>query len=148
MLETYFRIPLKDGLQFSGYIDYIMKFENKIYLIDWKSNKDIITDEDLKNNIQLSMYYWASDVLGHKVDELGLYFLRHLEYKTTTRTEDSSLELFKEAITIERAFNQEDLIANYSTLNCKWCGFKDECDAWKNKTPMKFNKVNKNFRGQ
>ena len=135
MLETYFRIPLKDGLQFSGYIDYIMKFENKIYLIDWKSNKDIITDEDLKNNIQLSMYYWASDVLGHKVDELGLYFLRHLE-------------LFKEAITIERAFNQEDLIANYSTLNCKWCGFKDECDAWKNKTPMKFNKVNKNFRGQ
>ena len=148
MLETYFRIPLKDGLQFSGYIDYIMKFENKIYLIDWKSNKDIITDEDLKNNIQLSMYYWASDVLGHKVDELGLYFLRHLEYKTTTRTEDSSLELFKEAITIERAFNQEDLIANYSTLNCKWCGFIDECDALKNKTPMKFNKVNKNFRGQ
>ena len=32
MLETYFRIPLKDGLQFSGYIDYIMKFENKIHL--------------------------------------------------------------------------------------------------------------------
>ena len=29
-------------------------------LIDWKSNKDIITDEELKNNIQLSMYYWAS----------------------------------------------------------------------------------------
>ena len=42
MLETYFRIPLKNDLQFSGYIDYIMKFDDKIYLIDWKSNKDII----------------------------------------------------------------------------------------------------------
>ena len=81
------------------------------------------------------MYYWASHELGHKVDEIGLYFLRHSEYKTTTRTDDSTLELFKDAITIERAFNQEDLMANYSTDNCKWCGFKDECDAWKNKTP-------------
>ena len=145
MLETYFRIPLKNDLQFSGYIDYIMKFDDKIYLIDWKSNKDIITDEELKNNIQLSMYYWASHQLGHEVDEIGLYFLRHSEYKTTKRSDDSTLDLFKNALTIEKAFNEEDLVANYSTNNCKWCGFKDECDAWKNKAPMKYNKFNKNF---
>jgi len=145
MLETYFRIPLKENLQFSGYIDYIMKYDDKIYLIDWKSNKEIISDEDLNDNIQLSMYYWASRELGHEVDEIGLYFLRHLEYKTTTRTNDSTLDLFKNALVIEKAFEQEDLTANYSKENCKWCGFKDECDAWKNKSPMKFNKINKNF---
>ena len=100
MLETYFRIPLKENLQFSGYIDYIMKYDDKIYLIDWKSNKEIISDEDLNDNIQLSMYYWASRELGHEVDEIGLYFLRHLEYKTTTRTNDSTLDLFKNALVI------------------------------------------------
>jgi CRISPR/Cas system-associated exonuclease Cas4 (RecB family) len=122
-----------------------MKYDDKIYLIDWKSNKEIISDEDLNDNIQLSMYYWASRELGHEVDEIGLYFLRHLEYKTTTRTNDSTLDLFKNALVIEKAFEQEDLTANYSKENCKWCGFKDECDAWKNKSPMKFNKINKNF---
>ena len=69
------------------HLNYIEIYLNdKIYLIDWKSNKEIISDEDLNDNIQLSMYYWASRELGHEVDEIGLYFLRHLEYKTTTRT--------------------------------------------------------------
>ena len=62
-----------------------------------------------------------------------------------TIADDSTLDLFKNALTIEKAFNEEDLVANYSTNNCKWCGFKDECDAWKNKAPMKYNKFNKNF---
>ena len=48
MLETYFRIPLKENLQFSDYIDFIMKFENELYLIDWKSNKEVIPEEELE----------------------------------------------------------------------------------------------------
>ena len=145
MLETYFRIPLKENLQFSGYIDYIMKFEDKIYLIDWKSNKEVMPDKELDDNVQLSMYYWASKELGFEVDEIGLYFLRHLEFKTTQRTEESTLSLFEDALTLEKDLNGEDLIANYSTNNCKWCGFKKECSAWKNKTPMSYNKFNKEF---
>ena len=145
MLETYFRIPLKNDLQFSGYIDYIMKFEDKLYLIDWKSNKEIIGDDELDTNIQLSMYYWASKQLGHEVDEIGLYFLRHSEFKTTTRTEDSTLDLFKDALEIETSFDQDEILANYSSLNCKWCSFKKECNAWKNKKPMYFNKYENNF---
>ena len=146
MLETYFRIPLKEDLQFSGYIDYIMKDENdKIYLIDWKSNKEVMPNEELDNNVQLSMYYWASKELGHEVDEIGLYFLRHLELKTTTRTEENTLSLFEDALLLENKLSKEDLIANYSSNNCKWCGFKSECSAWENKTPMFYNKNNKNF---
>ena len=145
MLETYFRIPLKENLQFSGYIDYIMKIDGKTYLIDWKSNKVVMPDEELDNNVQLSMYYWASKELGFKVDEIGLYFLRHLIFKTTYRTEDTTLELFKDALLLENELNKDDLIANYSSNNCKWCGFKDECNAWKNKTPMYYNKSNEKF---
>lgn len=145
MLETYFRIPLKNNLQFSGYIDYIMKFEDKLYLIDWKSNKEIIKDDELDTNIQLSMYYWASKQLGHEVDEIGLYFLRHSEFKTTTRTEDSTLDLFKDALQIETSFDQDEILADYSSTNCKWCNFKKECNAWENKKPMYFNKYENNF---
>ena len=144
MLETYFRIPLKNDLQFSGYIDYIMKFEDELYLIDWKSNKLVIPSEELETNIQLSMYYWASKQLGHEVDNIGLYFLRHSDFKTTTRTEDSTLNLFKDALKIETSFNEDEILADYSTLNCKWCSFKQECDAWKNKKPMYFDK-NENY---
>ena len=145
MLETYFRIPLKENLQFSGYIDYIMKINGRTYLIDWKSNKVIMPDEELDNNIQLSMYYWASKELGFEVDEIGLYFLRHLDFKTTYRTEENTLSLFEDAVFLENKLNKDDLIANYSSNNCKWCGFKEECNAWQNKTPMYYNKNNKNF---
>ena len=116
MLETYFRIPLKENLQFSGYIDFIMKFENELYLIDWKSNKEVIAEEELETNIQLSMYYWASKQLGHNVDKIGLYFLRHSDFITTDRTEDSTLNLFKDALKIEKSFNSDEILANYSSL--------------------------------
>ena len=66
-------------------------------------------------------------------------------FKTTKRTENTTLDLFKDALLLEDKLNKDDLIANYSSNNCKWCGFKNECNAWENKTPMYYNKNNKKF---
>lgn len=145
MLEKYFRIPVKKNLMFSGFVDYLMEFEGEIYLIDWKSNKKTLTEEDIKDNIQLNMYYWAGQQYNVAPDKVGLYFLRSNTYVSVERCQDDVEHLFNNAFEVESRFLKKDLEANYSKDNCKWCGYTSICDAYKNKEVMNYDKLNKNF---
>ena len=145
MLEKYFRIPVKDGLMFSGFVDYLMKFEDKIYLIDWKSNRQVLSEEDIEDNIQLNMYYWAGKQFGLTPEYVGLYFLRANKYVSITRSEKNIKDLYDKSFEVESKFLKRDLEANYSEENCKWCGFKTICDAYQNKETLSYDKFSKNF---
>ena len=145
MLEKYFRIPVKKNLMFSGFVDYIMRLDDQIYLIDWKSNRQILTQEDIKDNIQLNMYYWAGQQFNITPDFVGLYFLRANEYVSVKRSEKDVEDLFSKGFDIEGKFLKKDLDATPSKENCKWCGFKIMCDAYKEDKIMKYDKVSKIF---
>ena len=145
MLEKYFRIPVRKNVMFSGFVDYLMKYENKIYLIDWKSNRQILTEDDIQDNIQLNMYYWAGKQFNIKPDYVGLYFLRANEYVSVTRSEDDIEYLFDQSRDVEESFSKRDIVANYSESNCKWCGFKDICDAYQEQKVLEYDKIEKTF---
>jgi len=82
-----FRIPIAvehnfkldvDGVKLTGYIDRIDKLESGgLSIIDYKSNKELFTKEDLQSNLQLTLYQMAADRLwSFPVEKLGLYHLR------------------------------------------------------------------------
>ena len=83
--EVYFRLPFLRGFEISGKIDRIVRTsEGKVQIVDWKTSKKTASVNQLLNDFQLGIYWWASKVLFNLQDEdiedIGLYYLRHAEY--------------------------------------------------------------------
>jgi len=76
-LERSFKLDI-DGVKLRGFIDRIDKLESGgLSIIDYKSNKELFTKEDLQKNLQLTLYQIAADQLWlFPVEKLGLYHLR------------------------------------------------------------------------
>lgn len=76
-VEHNFKLDI-DGVKLRGFIDRVDKLESGgLSIIDYKSNKELFTKEDLKQNLQLTLYQLAADQLWlYPVEKLGLYHLR------------------------------------------------------------------------
>jgi len=76
-IEHNFKLDI-DGVKLRGFIDRIDKLESGgLSIIDYKSNKELFTKEDLQNNLQLTLYQMAADRLWiFPVEKLSLYHLR------------------------------------------------------------------------
>ena len=144
-LEDYFRIKITEDLTLSGYIDLVFEKDNEIYLVDWKSNRYAMGQEKVDDSIQLTMYYYAMQNKGINVNHLGLYFLRHNKFVTTKRNDKNIYDLLKNGLELKEQLDQDILLANVSKENCKWCEYKSKCDAYNNKTPLKYDKIKKEF---
>ena len=70
--EFYFRVPLIHGYEVSGVIDRIVQLPNGKYrIIDWKTSQSKKKPEDLQQDYQMALYWWAAQqVLGLKESEL------------------------------------------------------------------------------
>ena len=101
--------------------------------------------EKVDDSIQLTMYYYAMQNKGINVNHLGLYFLRHNKFVTTKRNDKNIYDLLKNGLELKEQLDQDILLANVSKENCKWCEYKSKCDAYNNKTPLKYDKIKKEF---
>lgn len=149
-LEKKFEIPwdpAKDGFSgyppviLNGFIDRIMHAgaPNEVdqdvewaWVTDWKTQKEMPTQEDTDNNIQLTFYsaayrWLAKNQLGGKwprVEEyVELYFPRHGKYLKSKRNKahfDDMKGRILKVIDIERKTAPQ---ANPSVDNCKYCEF-------------------------
>lgn len=71
----------KEGVYLNGYIDVVglVKYKGKVRkaIIDYKSNKDDFTQEEVDYNVQLFSYVYAYEYLtGEKLDVMGIFNLR------------------------------------------------------------------------
>lgn len=84
--EIYFRLPFSRGYEISGKIDRIVETENgKLQIIDWKTSQKKASEKELMKDVQLGIYWWAVkelfDLKDEDIEDTGLYYLRHSEYK-------------------------------------------------------------------
>ncbi len=76
-VERRFYIDI-EGVKLSGYIDRIDKLDSGgLSIVDYKTNQELFSQDDLENNLQLTLYQLATEQTWFlPVDRLTLYHLR------------------------------------------------------------------------
>ncbi|MFC1911733.1 RecB family exonuclease [Chloroflexota bacterium] len=76
-VERMFYIDI-DGIKLRGFIDRVDKLESGgLSIVDYKTSKELFTVDDLKENLQLTLYQLAAEQLwALPVEKLTLYHLR------------------------------------------------------------------------
>ena len=76
-VERRFYIDI-DGVKLSGYIDRVDKLDSGgLSIVDYKTNQELFTQDDLDNNLQLTLYQLATEQTWFlPVERLTLYHLR------------------------------------------------------------------------
>ncbi len=108
-----------------------------IEVVDYKTAKKLPSQQEVDNNLQLSLYAlgvterWPQFAKqGLENIKLTFHFLKHQETMSTRRTEEQ-LDSVKEYVW-ERleAIDKSDFPPIPSAL-CDWCGYKRICPMWK-----------------
>ncbi len=145
-LETMFEVPLQIGIEkhlITGKIDRVDKNEDGLLeVIDYKTSKKMPSQEAVDKDLQLAVYHlgvanrWPTLVKEDRPLKTSLYFLKHGEKLSSTRTSDN-LTATRESITkdleiIDKAFKENKFNATPNAL-CDWCEFQRNCPFFKHK---------------
>jgi putative RecB family exonuclease len=127
-------ITTKDGVPLMGAIDKAEEYDKSTLLIvDYKTSKTVPTPDQLREDIQLSIYDLAARQIwpGYKRIILSLDMLKH-EPVYTYRT-DAEREEFEDYLkTIYDAMLNLDESEVKASLNmfCPWCDYRDYCQTY------------------
>lgn len=116
-----------------GFIDRIDRVDDEtIEVIDYKTNHQLFTRDDLDSSLQLSLYAvaarrlwpWAKNV------KLSFWMLRHGIRQQTTRTDE---QLKSALLYVETLGRQTEAAENYPArlnTNCSYCDHRRHCPAY------------------
>lgn len=143
-LESHFEVPIeaKNGAVhiLAGKIDRIDKLSDGEYeIIDYKTGKRMPSQDNLNNNLQLSLYSlglqkrWPH--IAPEGIKLSLYFLKHGEklsaISSKETTEKAKTHVLKTIFDIEEKLRKNSVFEPMPGPLCDWCGYKPMCPAWK-----------------
>lgn len=143
-LESRFEVVVEDPETkethiLAGIMDRIDKPDETTYeIIDYKTTRKMQSQASLDQDLQLSLYHlglvrrWPH--LESNTISLSLYYLKHSEKITTTRSPED-LDRIKRVVLetiheIEERQKTGEFPPQPSAL-CDWCGYKPICPAWK-----------------
>ncbi len=144
-LESRFEATIPDSKNeenhvLTGIIDRIDKTSDSIFeIIDYKTSRRMPSQDNLNQDLQMSIYHlglikrWPH--IKPENIKLSLYFLKHGEKITTSRSEKDLENTKNFVIGIiheikKRVQNNYDFPPFPSPL-CDWCGYKPMCPMWK-----------------
>lgn len=86
VVELYFQLPIGNDYVVIGYIDRLQKNpDGSCHILDYKTDPQLRTQEEVDNDMQLTFYYWAMRQMGVDVTALSLEFLKFNQRVTTSR---------------------------------------------------------------
>ena len=133
-LEKKFNVEIA-GVPVIGAMDKVVELDrNTLCVIDYKTSKSVLTDEEIKTDIQLSMYDAALRTLfpDYNSYKVCLDYLRFFP-KHTERTEEqrySFIQLLKYNYKLILETKEKDLKPELNKF-CPWCDYVDVCPAIK-----------------
>ena len=143
-LESHFEAPIeaKNGAVhiLAGKIDRIDKVSDGEYeIIDYKTGKRMPSQDNLNNDLQLSLYSFALQKRWPHLKpdgiKLSLYFLKHGEklsaVSSKETTEKAQNHVLKTISDIEEKLRKNDTFEPTPGPLCDWCGYKPMCPAWR-----------------
>jgi RecB family exonuclease len=140
-VEDNFKVTTSEGVVIIGAMDKVLELnEETILVVDYKTSKYFLTSDELKADIQLSIYDLVASIKfpEYKRIILSLDYLRSepvYTYRTIKerRTFDKYLlAVYNEMIKLE----EKDAKPAINDM-CNWCDFKDSCPAYKDSVVKK-----------
>lgn len=133
-IEKEFRLPIGGG-EVLGYIDRIDRVDDEtIEVVDYKTNYQIFSREEVDESLQLGLYELAVRRLYPWVKRVRLSYLmlRHGAQKQSTSRSPEALEAtLRYAATLGAAMDTtEDFPARVGP-NCVYCDHRRSCDAYR-----------------
>lgn len=153
--ELAFEVPIKlrngqieTEYCYRGFIDAVIKKNNKICVLDYKTAKEPYSKFKIDTNIQLTLYAYAfrylllhkkfPQLLKKTKEDLTLYHMlikdydtldgKIIEAKKIAKDEDFIRLAYITEKTIQ-AIRNEIYIPNYGD-QCRWCDYKKECASF------------------
>jgi putative RecB family exonuclease len=121
-----------EGKQLVGYIDRLEKRGDEYYIIDYKTNNWLKSQEDIDSDKQLATYQIAI-MEQYKTDKVVLnwHFLNFNELLQSRRTPKQIDELKKELLNSINQIESAKEFPGCKTRLCDWCEFKTQCPMFK-----------------
>ena len=124
----------KYGVPLIGAMDKVVELDNEsLIVVDYKTSKTSPTPEQLKEDLQLSLYDLVASMLWPQYDRiiLCLDMLKSdpvYTYRTPQQREDFDKYLLK-VYEIMVALKKEDALASLNVF-CPWCDYKEYCEKY------------------
>lgn len=123
------------GVPIIGAMDKVVELDDEsIIVVDYKTSKTAPTPEQLKEDLQLSLYDLVASILWPKYKRIILCLdMLRSEPIYTYRTLEQRKELDKYLLSVYNAMKGLKKKDAKPSLNifCPWCDFKDYCEAYK-----------------
>jgi len=111
-----------------GYIDRIDSTANGFEIIDYKTNMFIPDIRNLKEDLQLQIYFTAAKNYFHKkVDSLSYIFLRFNKKISFAGTAFNRQEIEEKILRIAERISGESDFPPKRNIYCRQCDFRDYC---------------------
>jgi len=123
-----------DGINLTLTFDYIyLDEEGKYNIVDFKTGKDVYSEEQIKYDLQANIYYLcAKNIFGNKFKRLVFHFLEQ-DRVISFPEKPEELEI-KHTINLLKNIKDSILDRDFGPHKgpiCGWCGYYDICPAWK-----------------
>lgn len=140
--EYFFNITTKYGVRIVGAIDKLVELDpNTLVVVDYKTGNYSKTEEELYNDIQLSMYDLAVRYKfpQYKHVVLVLHYLKNKPV-CTYRTEEDRENFENFLVSIDKVIREltPETAIEMKNKFCPWCDFKNTCKSYIDT----YNKVN------
>jgi putative RecB family exonuclease len=131
-IEKEFRLPV-GPFTVLGFIDRIDRVDDEtIEVIDYKTNRQIFTRDEVEHSLQLSLYHvavqrmwpWAKNV------RLTFHMLRHGLRLRTERTPEQLEAALRYVETMGRMTEEATEFPARLNSNCVWCDHRQQCPAY------------------
>ncbi len=132
-VERQFYIDI-NGVKLSGVIDRVDKLENGgLSIVDYKTNKELFTTDDVANDLQLTLYQLAAEQMWPlPVERLTLYHLRSNTPCSCGPRDEARLEEARQLVVkIAESIANENFPAT-ENQNCP-CDFPEHCPYYRHK---------------
>jgi RecB family exonuclease len=133
--EQKFLIDIGSGVRLKGFIDRLDITGTTATILDIKTQAKKFTRDELRNNLQASIYNIGARHLYNVEGPIRVEFwcLRH-EIQAVTKTEHDAEKDGTEIIKLcKQAMNYIENEPTASSGNhCRWCNYMEKCPEWTN----------------
>lgn len=131
-VEKEFRINV-GGFNVLGYLDRVDRVDDEtVEVIDYKTNRQLFTREEIDASLQMSLYHLAAQELWPWAKKVRLTFwmLRHGLRQTTERTADDLEGTRRYVETLGTTINKAREFPAKLNSNCVYCDHRKHCPTY------------------
>ncbi len=132
-VERIFYIDI-EGVKLRGYLDRVDKLDSGgLSIVDYKTNQELFTQDDLAKNLQLTLYQLAAEQTWHlPVERLTLYHLRSNTPCSCAARDETRLDEARHLV-LEVAKNIAD--GKFPAIESQYCpcDFPEHCPYYRQK---------------